>query len=473
MVAIPGVYVAIRGDYDQLRKDFDAAKALVSAKSKEISNELNNALDTSQISKGINALVSDLGKLERTSKMSADSFGAISSNLGQLQKITGLTRLEFEALQSKMLQTSTANQQEKSFLSIARAASLTRAEISDLGNKFGLSAAGIDKVTASLYGQIPALEMVATLSQKAQAGLFQGYKGQTAAFANDLTALSRGGQIAGAAMSSLSFDMAELQKHSKMSAEDFGILQGKFLNTQAANSQINALRNISTSAGLTNAEIRSLGQQFGMSASQIESVVTPINKVSESSDTLMGKMGRMVAVVAAYSLVFGAFTKIMEGLANVMGPKFNATMEVAQLGIGASFLTAGSYKGSGGNTLEGLDALKAAKGEAADIMKELQAANMRTSATLDQLMRAYQETLPVAMAKGFDKHMVVEFTTAMMQAASVIDASGMLMNQLQEETRSLLTGAINPKNSRIATVLGVTPDDISKLKGDAQGLFAF
>ena len=58
----------------------------------------------------------------------------------------------------------------------------------------------------------------------------------------------------------------------------------------------------------------------------------------------------------------------------------------------------------------------------------------------------------------------------MVQAAGAI---GLQMNQLAEETRSMLTGAIDPRTSRIATVLGLRNEDIDRYKGNAEGLFNF
>ena len=89
---------------------------------------------------------------------------------------------------------------------------------------------------------------------------------------------------------------------------------------------------------------------------------------------------------------------------------------------------------------------------------------------MDELVIAYQVTLPVALAKGFNPKMVKDFTLAMVQAAGAI---GLPFNQMAEETRSLLTGTVNPRTSRIATVLGIRNEDINKYKGDVEGLFNF
>lgn len=150
---------------------------------------------------------------------------------------------------------------------------------------------------------------------------------------------------------------------------------------------------------------------------------------------------------------------------------FNSTLESANLSIATAFISSGRYIDDlTGKALEGQAALKAAQGDALRITEELQVANFQTIATLRQLTRAYQETLPVAMARGFDRQQVKEYTVAMVQAAGAI---GMSLDQLAEETRSMLTGAINPRTSRIATVLGLRNEDVARYKGNADGLFNF
>lgn len=150
---------------------------------------------------------------------------------------------------------------------------------------------------------------------------------------------------------------------------------------------------------------------------------------------------------------------------------FNSKMETAGLGIATAFISGGKYiDQTTGKALEGQRALAAAQEDSKRVLEELQVANFQTIATLDQLVRAYQETLPVALAKGFDRKQVHEYTVAMVQAAGAI---GLSLDQLAEETRSMLLGTINPRTSRIATVLGLRNEDIAQFKGDAQGLFAF
>ena len=187
-----------------------------------------------------------------------------------------------------------------------------------------------------------------------------------------------------------------------------------------------------------------------------------------SRDMQSSWLGIMKGMIA-YRLILSGITAIQEAFFGTF--RYLATIETATLGIGAAFMTSGKYiDATTGKALKGMDALNAARMDSKDIIDELKAANLQTIATLDQLIVAYQQALPVAMAKGFDKSQVKAFTLAMVQAAGAI---GLSMDQLGEETRSVLTGAINPRTSRIATVLGLRNEDIRQFKNDSQGLFDF
>jgi lambda family phage tail tape measure protein len=191
------------------------------------------------------------------------------------------------------------------------------------------------------------------------------------------------------------------------------------------------------------------------------------------TDTLNAKSrnltGSIMGLAASFVSVAAAL-KAIQAAASA-GITYLAKIETSALGIAAAFMTGGKYiDATSGKALAAQDALTAAQGDSKKIIEDLQYANLQTIATLDELINAYQVTLPVALAKGFNRQQVKDFTVAMVQAAGAI---GLQMNQLSEETRSLLTGAIDPRTSRIATVLGLRNEDINKFKGDANGLFNF
>jgi len=211
--------------------------------------------------------------------------------------------------------------------------------------------------------------------------------------------------------------------------------------------------------GLDNSQLKTGVES---SKKELQSIVPVTNGVADSMK------GMVIGAASLFSIYqFGAAIKTMVG----GSISYLAQLETSQLAIAASFMLNGDYiNNTTGAILKGVPALHAAQADSADMMKQLQAINLQTIATLDELVIAYQQALPIAMAKGFNRDQVVQFTAAMVQAAGAI---GLPFNQMGEEIRSLLTGAINPRNSRIATVLGLRNEDIAKMEGDAQKLFTF
>lgn len=183
----------------------------------------------------------------------------------------------------------------------------------------------------------------------------------------------------------------------------------------------------------------------------------------------VGLLGGGVTALVGKFLVLGVGISQIGRQLNKLVFEFNATLETAELGIAAALMTNMEYADRmTGKVLEGEAAMKAARSEAAGLMKQLQSDNLKTIATTEQLVRAFQETLPVAMAKGFDTRQAREFTLAVVQAAGVV---GVSLDQLAEETRSMLTGAIDPRTSRIATVLGLRNEDVREVMDNADALF--
>ena len=191
-----------------------------------------------------------------------------------------------------------------------------------------------------------------------------------------------------------------------------------------------------------------------------------LDRTGKSSD-LLNKKFSLIAIPAASILSVYALGNAVQAV-TAASIKYLSTLETANLGIASSYMTGGKYiDETTGKAVEGSAALQMAQVDAARATERLQVANLQTIATLDQLIQAYQVALPIAMAKGFDRQKVEEFTVATVQAAGAI---GVPMHQLGQELRALLTGD-SWQDARIGQVLGLRPQDISKLKDDADGLF--
>lgn len=210
-------------------------------------------------------------------------------------------------------------------------------------------------------------------------------------------------------------------------------------------------------------------QGIRTASGEIAQIEAAAKAATSATDNTGDSIMRMAGMVTGIAGVAGAILGIKEAAS--VSLNYLGHLETATLGIASGLLSNGKYVDElTGKALVGQQALNAAQQEARGILEQLQVANFQTIATLDQLVRAYQETLPVAMSKGFNTQMVKDFTVAVVQAAGAI---GLPMDQLAEETRSLLSATINPRNSRIGVALGLTNEDIREASGNAQQLFDF
>ena len=232
-------------------------------------------------------------------------------------------------------------------------------------------------------------------------------------------------------------------------------LEERMLSTATNQKAAKGLEDIGRMAGLTKREIAGLSKELGISVNNLSLMGRMAGSLTGMTQGLgMAFMKLSFAIMGAY----GAYKVFASAPLEYLGK-----IESATLGIATSFMMNGKYLDSfSGKVLQGEAALSAAQEDAKKMVEELQIANLETMATLDQLIVGYQQALPVAMSKGFSKEQAKNFTVAMIQAAGAIDP--MLLHQLGEETRSLLMGTINPRTTRIATVMGLTSADNERIK---------
>lgn len=252
---------------------------------------------------GIRSQVDDFARnllsVAAAAKTTRDTIAPLDTDLEELRQATGLSSEAFADLQARFAQTTAEKAQENALLSIARAAVLSRTEIDQLGRTMGLNSAQIDRVTTAAHGAAPAINSLVSLSQTAQNTLGKNADGSVAGLAQDLTALSQGGRIAQSSLDGLGTELEELRRHSQLTDAQFAALQAKFQQTSAEKMQEQALRNLAASCNLSEKEIRELGNQFGLSRSQIEGVIGSTRK-AETSLFSLGTVAR--GALAYFSL---------------------------------------------------------------------------------------------------------------------------------------------------------------------------
>jgi len=199
---------------------------------------------------------------------------------------------------------------------------------------------------------------------------------------------------------------------------------------------------------------------------------TESTKVSAAEvGNLTRMMERLQRTVVAFIGVW-AVQKILSGFKDMVegGIEFNSIMEESRLGMASIFMAQGEFVTATGRALEAQEGLSAAMEMSTKISHQLQLDNLKTAATYQQLVKAYQQTIAPGLGAGFDPTQIREFTVAMVQAASAL---GLNLDMLAEETRSLLRGTITPRTTLIATALGIRNEDINRYKGDVEGLYAY
>ncbi len=178
-----------------------------------------------------------------------------------------------------------------------------------------------------------------------------------------------------------------------------------------------------------------------------------------ASADMEGALTRLLAKLGALGLGWKALKSVF-GFGE-MGIQFNSAMETAYLGIGTLIAAQAKVVDGVGKELKGREALNAALALSQDQVQKLKIAGLETVATTQQLVVAYQQAVGVGLSVGMNLDQIREITIKITQAAAAL---GLPMNQLAEEVRDLLQGNINPRNTRIATALNITNEEVRKWK---------
>ncbi|HQM30619.1 MAG TPA: hypothetical protein PLR20_14825 [Syntrophales bacterium] len=260
------------------------------------------------------------------------------------------------------------------------------------------------------------------------------------------------------ALANMRKDLKNLGLETKLTEKEIKQFESRMMKGMGTRQARDSVESLTRSIGLSRKEVEALRRKMDFD---------PMKKQAHEVNGVLAAMRKhWIGITTAIIGTYMAFDKVFGSSMRYLGQ-----IESYQLGIATSFLLNGQYiDQTTGKVLEGSAGLKAAQQASAGMMAQLQAANLQTIATLDQLVNAYMVTLPVAMSKGFNPDMAKEFTVAMVQAAGAI---GLSLDQLAEETRSLLMGTINPRTSRIGVVLGLRNEDIREHSQNADTLFNF
>lgn len=206
---------------------------------------------------------------------------------------------------------------------------------------------------------------------------------------------------------------------------------------------------------------------FDRQGRSLREVAAETERTSRAGNSLFFTFRRLFGAFAAFALLREGVAAIGATLRGAI--QLNAAFEAAQVGIAAVATSVGQVRDATGQTVTGAKAFVLAQREAAKQTRRLRQDALETAFSFQELVETFQTALGPGLAAGFDPDQVRKFTVSIAQAAAALGLEG---NQLAEEIRSIFSGAITPRTTRIATALGITNDDIKRAK-EAGNLAAF
>lgn len=196
-----------------------------------------------------------------------------------------------------------------------------------------------------------------------------------------------------------------------------------------------------------------------------------LNKAMDDSDGKARRTGftfrRLFGVFLGFTIIRQVTASFRDLVREIVSG--NAAIEQQTLGLAAQIAAVGDVRTATGEAAESAEKLAIAEGEARKQVQALRIDALEAGLEFDGLLEAFTQALGPGLQAGFDVDQVRQFTKQISIAARTIGIEGGL---LAEEVRSILSGNINPRNTRVAQALGITNDDIRQAK-EAGTLFDF
>lgn len=183
------------------------------------------------------------------------------------------------------------------------------------------------------------------------------------------------------------------------------------------------------------------------------------DKSERSANRASFTFRRLFGILAAFTIARTAVSGFNSLVTSAV--TLNAELEQSVLGVAGLLTALGSLSDPSGVIVDNAERLTAAQGQARRQLEFLRVDALKTAASFQELADTFQIALAPGFQAGLDLDEIRRLTIRISQAASAI---GLPQNQLPEEIRSLLSGTITPRTTRIATALGITNEDIRRAK---------
>lgn len=205
--------------------------------------------------------------------------------------------------------------------------------------------------------------------------------------------------------------------------------------------------------------LRQVDEASKNAARGTKSLEAEMRKSDESANRIGFTFRRLFGILAAFTLarrgIQGFFGLIKEGI------DFNSTIETSQRSISGLLVAVADVRDEFGNLVTSGVAFQKVAQVSSSQLAILRTEALKSKVEFKELVDAFQQAIGPGFAAGLDVDQIRKFTVSISQTAAQL---GLARGQLNEEIRALLSGNISKKNTRIATALGITPQDIQLAK---------
>ena len=199
--------------------------------------------------------------------------------------------------------------------------------------------------------------------------------------------------------------------------------------------------------------------------------IDAMNSIDRRTAGLQGTLDQLHQTFSRtfrFVVVYEGVREALSGIRQLIeaGLDFDKQMETARVSFASAFMQHMDFKDQFGHAVTGVRELNAALALSDDAMKKLEYANLKTTATFSEMVKAYEAALPAGLQLGLSWQQTMDVTTRMMQVAGAMGWDKSLMGQ---ELRELLRGNVTSRSPLSAIISG---DDVKRARGNADLMLA-
>jgi len=168
----------------------------------------------------------------------------------------------------------------------------------------------------------------------------------------------------------------------------------------------------------------------------------------DTVQSMNGKVSEFTGSLRNMLVGLGAFQVLRESVG--MAKSFTETMESTRLGIASLIYSMMEIPDASGRVMTGVEKYSRALQLAERIQERLRIKGLETAGTYEQLSKALSQAFVPAVQAGMDPTQIVEFVTAVVQAAT---SAGISLDMLGEEVRSILTGTMESRTTLLKPLI--------------------